>query len=338
MTAPTPPGVAVVGVGAWGRNLARVFHGLGALRWVCDADAGRLTEAAARLPGVATAPALEEALRDPAVRAVAVATPSATHATVAREALRMGRDVLVEKPLALTYGDGRALVREAEAREAVLMVGHVLQYHPAVLKLREMVTAGELGEVHYLWSTRLNLGRVRREENILWSFAPHDISVMLLLLGRMPEAVGVFGGAYLQPDIADVTVSSYQFPGGAQGHIFVSWLHPFKEQRLVVVGSEKMAVFEDTAGDKLRLYDKRITWVKGEPVPRERPAAAIALPPVEPLAAECEHFLDCVANRTTPRTDGREGLRVLRVLEAGQRSLEQGRLVRLRDEESEKDA
>jgi UDP-2-acetamido-3-amino-2,3-dideoxy-glucuronate N-acetyltransferase len=326
--------VAVVGVGAWGRNLARVFHQQDALRWICDPDAVRLAEAAGRLPGVRTAASLEEVLADRAVRAVAVATPSAAHYDVAMQALRAGRDVLVEKPLALTYEDGAALVREAEARAAVLMVGHVLQYHPAVLRLQQIVTSGELGKVYYLWSTRLNLGRVRREENILWSFAPHDISVMLLLLGRMPSAVGVFGGSYLQPGVADVTVSSYFFPGGAQGHIFVSWLHPFKEQRLVVVGSEKMAVFEDTARDKLRLYDKRITWVNGEPVPHERAETAIALPPVEPLAAECAHFLECVSRRDRPRTDGAEGLRVLRVLEASQRSLEEGRVVRLQDEES----
>lgn len=332
------PGVAVAGVGAWGRNLARVFHRLGALRWLCDADESRLGDAAARHPGVSISRTIGEALADRRVQAVAIATPSATHARLALEVVRAGKDVLVEKPLALTYADGAAVVEEARSRGAVLMVGHVLLYHPAVLHLKQLVSQGALGEVHYLWSTRLNLGRVRREENILWSFAPHDISVMLLLFGRMPEAVGVFGGAYLQPEVADVTVSSYLFSGGAQGHIFVSWLHPFKEQRLVVVGSHKMAVFEDTAADKLRVYDKRITWVNGEPVPSERAEERIPLPAVEPLEAECAHFLDCVTHRTTPRTDGREGLRILRVLEAGQRSLEQGRVVHIAGEEIERDA
>jgi UDP-2-acetamido-3-amino-2,3-dideoxy-glucuronate N-acetyltransferase len=304
-----------------------VFDGLGALRWVCDGDERRLAAASERHRGVRVGRVLAEALADPAVQAVAIATPSATHGALALEALTSGRDVLVEKPLALTYADGAAVAEEAARRGAILMVGHVLQYSPAVLRMNALVAEGALGDIYYLWSTRLNLGRVRREENILWSFAPHDISVMLLLLGRMPEAVGVFGGAYLQPGVADVTMSSFLFAGGVQGHIFVSWLHPFKEQRLVVVGSRRMAVFEDTAADKLRVYDKQIHWVEGQPVPREQPVESVALPAVEPLEAECAHFLDCVVRRTIPRTDGREALRVLRVLEAGQRSLEERRLV-----------
>lgn len=332
-----PPGVALVGAGYWGRNLARVFHQLGALRWICDPDPVRLQEVAGRYPDARCAPDLDDALADSAVHAVAIATPSDTHTVLARRALREWKDVFVEKPLALSYSDGAEVVQEAEERDAILMVGHVLQYHPAVLHLKQLVARGELGELHYLYSMRLNLGRVRQEENILWSFAPHDISIMLLLLGRLPHSVGVFGGAYLQPHVVDVTVSTYLYPGGAQGHIFTSWLHPFKEQRLVVVGSRKMAVFEDTAADKLRVYDKRIAWVEGQPVPRGDAEVRVPLPAVEPLQAECAHFLDCVQRRVTPRTDGREGLRVLRVLEASQQSLVHGRVVQIAGEERERD-
>ena len=330
-------GVAVAGAGSWGRHLVRVFNQLGALRWICDADEARLEEMGSRFPEARRGRDLETALNDEGVRAVAIAAPSATHAVLAERALRAGRDVFVEKPLALSYADGARIVMEAGRRGAVLMVGHVLQYHPAVERLGDMIAEGELGEVLYLYSTRLNLGRVRQEENILWSFAPHDISVMLMLLGGMPRGVGVFGGAYLQHRVADLTVSTYFFPGGILGHVFVSWLHPFKEQRLVVVGSRKMAVFEDTAADKLRIYDKGIEWVEGRPVPREQAAVSVPLPPVEPLEAECAHFLHCVRERATPRTDGQEGLRVLRVLEASQRSLDLGRVVQIGGEESGSD-
>ncbi len=324
------PRVAVIGCGYWGKNLVRVFHHLGALQLMCDVNPDRLRDLRVHYPDVGYSTSIEEALCDESVRGVVIATPAGSHFTLAREALAAGRDVFVEKPLAMSSGEGTQLVQEASAREAILMVGHILQYHPAIVSLKQIVDEGRLGDLYYLYSSRLNLGRVRQEENILWSFAPHDISVMLLLTGRLPESVAVFGGTYLQQEIADVTMSTYTFGQGVQAHIFVSWLHPFKEQRLVIVGSKQMAVFDDVATDaKLRIYDKGIAWVNGQPVPRQEASTNIQIPSTEPLDAECRHFLECIERRITPRTDGWEGLRVLQVLEASQQSLAQGRSVTL---------
>ena len=322
--------VAVVGCGQWGKNLVRVFHHLGALRWICDMDPGRLREVGGSLPGVRSTGRIEDILADAQVRAIAVATPANTHFALAQASLFAGKDVFVEKPLALSSADGARLVHEAAKRQAILMVGHVLRYHPAMVRLKQLVDAGELGDLYYLYSNRLNLGRIRRDENILWSFAPHDISVMLLLVGRMPASVSARGGAFLQRAVADVTVSTYAFDNGVQGHIFVSWLHPFKEQRLVVVGSRKMARFDDVPADanaKLCIYDKGVTWREGAPLPRQDAETRILLPADEPLELECRHFLECLERRTRPATDGAEGVRVLQVLEASQRSLVEGHSV-----------
>jgi UDP-2-acetamido-3-amino-2,3-dideoxy-glucuronate N-acetyltransferase len=217
---------------------------------------------------------------------------------------------------------GEELVKLAAARGRIIMVGHILQYHPAVLKLRELVRSGALGKIQYVYSNRLNIGKIRNEENILWSFAPHDISVMLGLLGEMPERVSSTGGAYLSHNVFDVTVSNFSFPSGVQAHIFVSWLHPVKEQRLVVVGSEKMAVFDDTAKDKLVLYPHKVEWKDRVPTAVKADAEAVALDGGEPLKAECQAFLDSIVSRKPPKTDGNEGLRVLQVLDACQRSLQ----------------
>ncbi|MFQ5349930.1 MAG: Gfo/Idh/MocA family protein, partial [Thermoanaerobaculia bacterium] len=235
----SPPGqpcVAVAGCGHWGKNLVRNFHQLGALAAVCDPREDGRRLAAETAPGVEVSDSFEAALACPAV---VIATPAETHYDLARQALSADRDVFVEKPLALTYDQGAELVRLAEERQRILMVGHVLEYHPAIVRLAELVRGGELGTVHYIYSHRLSLGKVRREENILWSFAPHDIAVILRLVGTLPERVSATGGSYLQPGIADVTVTDLQFAGGQRAHIHVSWLHPFKEQRLVVVGSQK---------------------------------------------------------------------------------------------------
>lgn len=317
------PHVLVLGYGAWGRNLVRVFRELGALAAICDTDPARAALALQEHPEVPflADPAL--ALADPRVTAVVVATPASTHHRVARASLEAGKDVFVEKPLALTTADGEDLVAAAERGGRVLMVGHVLQYHPAVVRLRELIAAGELGRVQYLYSNRLNIGRIRTEENILWSFAPHDLSVMVALLGELPTNVSCRGSSYLSTGVPDVTLSAFSFPSGVSAHVFVSWLHPFKEQRLVVVGSEKMAVFDDTAEDKLRLYPHRVEWRHRVPTAIKAEAQAVELAADEPLRAECLHFLDCVERRATPRTDGREGLEVLRLLERCQASLEQ---------------
>ncbi len=316
--------VAVIGAGAWGKNLVRNFAQLGALAAVCDPDPQALEFASQFCPGVRTCSSFWEVLRHSEIDALAIATPAATHYSVANEALDTGKDVFVEKPLALEVREGRRLVELAKSQGRILMVGHILQYHAAVIKLKELVASGELGKIQYIYSDRLNIGKIRSEENILWSFAPHDISVILSLLGEMPIEVGAHGGNYLQTHVADVTMTTFSFAGGVQGHIFVSWLHPFKEQMLVVVGDKKMAVFDDVSKDrKLVLYPHRIDWVERLPVARKAEGEVVPLEASEPLKDECAHFLECIRTRQKPRTDGEEGLRVLQVLEACQHSLDQ---------------
>jgi UDP-2-acetamido-3-amino-2,3-dideoxy-glucuronate N-acetyltransferase len=317
--------IAVVGCGLWGKNLVRNFHALGALSHLCDRETTNLVALQEQFAGLAATTDYEAILANPEIKGVALATNAEHHAWMTEAALRAGKDVFVEKPLALRYPDGEKLVYLAEKLDKVLMVGHLLEYHPAVLKLEELIRAGALGKINYIYSNRLNLGRVRREENILWSFAPHDIAVILRFLGNeLPLEVTATGGAYLQPNIADVTVTNLLFDNGVRAHIFVSWLHPFKEQKLVVIGSEKMAVFNDTAppGEKLLLYNGGIDWVEGQPVTRQGQAESIAFDDKEPLRAECEHFLERIASRRPARTNGRSGLRVLRVLQGCQRSLQ----------------
>ena len=310
----SPPRIAVAGCGAWGGNLVRNFAALGALHAIVDPDLKAAT-ALAQQNGCVRA-AWGAMLDDPGIDGVAIAAPAALHASLAREALEAGKHVLVEKPLALRVADAEALCQLAERNDRRLMVGHLLHYHPAFLQLRDLVREGALGRLQYIYSNRLNLGKIRREEDILWSFAPHDISMILALVGDDPESVEAIGARYLHRTIADVTTTHLVFPGGEQAHVFVSWLHPFKEQKLVVVGDRAMAVFDD--GDewprKLLLYPHRVEWRKTLPVPQKADAQPVPVEPGEPLRLECQHFIDCIRTGATPRTDGREGLRVLRVL------------------------
>src|SRR5579862_8647351 len=316
--------VAVVGVGYWGKNLVRNFHDLGALEVLCDADATAEATCKSRYQGIRFQSNYARLLADPSVNAVALATPAVTHYEMAKAALMAGKDVLVEKPLAVDVKHGEDLVRIAEQNGRILMVGHILRYHPAILKLKQLIKEGTLGKINYLYSNRLNIGKIRTEENILWSFAPHDISVMLALLNEMPERVYCHGAGHLNRDVSDVTLSHFEFPSGVQAHIFVSWLHPFKEQRLVVVGSEKMAVFDDTAEHKLILYPHKVEWKNRIPTAVKAQGEIVDLEPREPLRAECKHFIDCVESRTSPVSNGAEGLRVLRVLDACQRAIQNG--------------
>ncbi len=313
------PRVAVIGCGYWGKNLVRNFNQLGSLALVADVtEAGRQT-AAGLAPGIPIKQELREALESDA-QGVVISTPAETHFQLVRKALGAGKDVFVEKPLALRAEEGGELVRLAETQGRILMVGHVLEYHPAVVRLNELVAAGELGKVQYIYSNRLSLGKVRREENILWSFAPHDVAIILRLMGSMPLQVVATGGAYVQPNIADVTVTNLLFDNGVRAHIHVSWLHPFKEQRLVVIGSCKMASFDDVA-KQLVLYDQRVEVEKGQPVPIKGEGEQVAFAKDEPLRLECQAFLNAIATRVPPLTDGRSGQRVLQVLGAAQRSL-----------------
>jgi UDP-2-acetamido-3-amino-2,3-dideoxy-glucuronate N-acetyltransferase len=313
--------VAVIGCGYWGKNLVRNFQQLGALATVFDVNTEQARTVVGN-SGVPVAPSIEAVLSSD-VEAVVIATPAETHFELVRRALEAGKDVFVEKPLCLTVAEGEKLVKLADERKRVLMVGHLLWYHPAILRLKELIDSGELGRLQYVYSNRLNLGKIRREENILWSFAPHDLSVILGLVGEMPSQIEAQGGNYLHPGIADVTVSLLSFPSGINAHVFVSWLHPFKEQKLVVVGDRKMAVFDDMEepARKLVLYPHTIDWKNQIPVPSKAEAQPQALATTEPLRAEAGHFLDCVRTRTRPRTDGAEGLRVLNVLQRCQEAL-----------------
>lgn len=312
--------VAVIGCGYWGKNLVRNFAALGALRAVCDANQGlaETTATTYRVPAISFAEALQAN-----VDALVIATPAVRHAELTLAALMAGRHVFVEKPLALDIDDAQQVCAAAEARGLTLMVGHLLQYHPAFLKLKEIVRAGEVGRLQYVYSNRLNLGKIRREEDILWSFAPHDISMILALAAAEPCAVAAVGAKYLHETIADVTTTHLSFSDGMRAHIFVSWLHPFKEQRMVVVGDSGMLVFDDGEPweSKLILYRHKIEWRDGLPLPARADGQKIVVPPAEPLNLECSHFLDCIARRERPRTDGREGLRVLKVLKEAANSM-----------------
>ncbi len=261
---------------------------------------------------------------DKDIDAVVIATPASTHYLVAKQALLSGKHVFVEKPIALSIKEGEELVNLAQSQKKVLMVGHILNYHSAVIKLKKLIDQGDLGRIEYIYSNRLNIGKLRREENILWSFAPHDISVILMLLNEFPKEVRSFGGKYLQAGIYDTTLTTLDFASGVKTHIFVSWLHPFKEQKLVVVGNKKMAVFDDLSQEKLCLYPHAIEWKNRIPVAQKANKETVPLEIGEPLKEEAQHFLDCISKNTLPVTDGKEGLRVLRVLSVAEDSLHQG--------------
>jgi UDP-2-acetamido-3-amino-2,3-dideoxy-glucuronate N-acetyltransferase len=315
------PRLAVAGCGSWGRNIVRNFAALGVLDAIVDPD--RAAAAMLAQQHSCTAADWRATLANPEITAVAIAAPAALHARLAHEALEAGKHVFVEKPLALQVPDAEALCQLAERNDRRLMVGHLLQYHPAFLRLKDLVREGLLGRLQYVYSNRLNLGKIRREEDILWSFAPHDISMILSLVGDDPERVEAIGARYLHRTIADVTTTHLSFPGGEQAHVFVSWLHPFKEQKLVVVGERGMAVFDDSEDwpRKVLLYPHSVEWREALPVARKAEAEPVPLEPGEPLRLECQHFLDCIRTGATPRTDGREGLRVLRVLARATQSL-----------------
>jgi UDP-2-acetamido-3-amino-2,3-dideoxy-glucuronate N-acetyltransferase len=318
--------LALVGAGYWGKNLARNFHALGVLHTLCDAAQPTLDSYERDFSGVKKTTRFEDVLADPEISQVAIAVPAALHFALAKAALEAHKDVFVEKPLCLDLAEGRALVELAAAQKQVLMVGHLLQHHALVQQLQALVARGELGKLQYITSNRLNLGKIRREENALWSFAPHDISVILSLAGnQLPESLRCTGADYLNHGVADTTLTTIRFAADIQAHIYVSWLNPFKEQKLTVVGSHGLAVFDDTLPwkEKLQLYRNHLTWTNGQnPTPSKARPEPVLVPESEPLRAECQHFITCCQQRLTPLTDGAEGLRVLQVLHAAQRSLE----------------
>jgi predicted dehydrogenase/acetyltransferase-like isoleucine patch superfamily enzyme len=313
--------IALVGCGYWGKNIGRALAELRLLAGVVDGDAERAATYADEYS--TSARTFDEVLADDTVAGVAIATPAGTHVEIASRALKAGKDVFVEKPMALHPEHGEAMVSLAEAEGRILMVGHLLQYHPAFMKLKELVAAGDLGRLQYLYSNRLNFGKIRREEDVLWSFAPHDLSMILSLAGEPPSEVRTEGRFVLHGRIADVTTTHLAFASGLAGHVFVSWLHPMKEQRLVVIGEQGMAVFDDREPleRKLALYQTKVQWLDGQPVAPKAEPAYVELATTEPLVNELSHFHHCIQTRERPRTDGAEGLRVLNVLTEASRQL-----------------
>ncbi|MFA6129460.1 MAG: Gfo/Idh/MocA family oxidoreductase [Candidatus Omnitrophota bacterium] len=316
------PFIALIGLGNWGENLLRNFYELGVLHTAYDINKAVMENRKQKYSDLRYAQSIDEILSSSKITAVAIAASAAAHYDLAKRAILAGKDVFVEKPLALTVKQGREIVALAKSHKRVLMVGHILQYHPAVLKLKEMIKAGQLGKIHYIYSNRLNIGKLRVEENILWSFAPHDISAILMLLAEEPVRVHAFGADYVNKGINDVTLTELEFSDGVKGHVFVSWLHPFKEQKLVVVGSKGMAVFDDVSKEKLLFYPHTIEWKEGNiPVAQKAHYQVIPVEAGEPLKFELQHFVECVASRAKPRTDGEEGLRVLKILESAEKNL-----------------
>lgn len=321
--------VAVVGFGYWGPNLARNFHQLAGtqLAYVVDQDRTAL-QRAQRLYGCQTTTLLDDALTDPTVDAVVIATPARTHYTLARRCLEAGKHLLVEKPLTMNVGEAEELVATANAAGLTLMVGHVFEYNPAVAYIKQAINNGELGEIYYLYSRRVNLGRVQSDVNALWSIAPHDISIALHLLDQMPEAVRCQGASCLNGAVEDVVFLTMFFPNNVLCHVHASWLDPSKTREMTVVGSQKMIVYDDVSTEgKVRVYDKG-AFRKGEvsygDFQYKLHSGDILIPRLdmrEPLQAECAHFVDCVRTGKRPLTDGENGLRVLRVLAAGEQSL-----------------
>jgi predicted dehydrogenase len=310
------PKIAQLGCGYWGKNLARNFAELGALAAVIDVDPATAKREAEKYN--ARAISLEEALADSSIVGISVAVPAEAHADVALKAFTAGKHVFVEKPIALSIADAEKMKAAAEKAGRSLMVGHLLQYHPAFETLLGLVRKGELGKLRYAYSNRLSLGKFRVEENALWSFAPHDVSMLLALFGEEPISVKGAGGAFVTPGVEDEYRLDMTFGDGRRAHVFASWLHPFKEHRLVVVGEKAMAVFEDSrAGpEKLRLYRHKVATSGRTPEPEKADAEPIPYPSSEPLRNECEHFLACCAGNNPPRTDANEAIAVLRVLMA----------------------
>jgi len=323
--------IGVAGLGYWGPNLARNFHALEAseLAWCCDPDEAARTRTASIVPGARMTARIEDLLEDESLDAIALATPVPTHAALAQRVLEAGKHCFVEKPLAQSSSDAANVVLAASASGRALMVGHLLEYHPAVRKLKDLVDKGELGEIHYIYGNRVNLGKVRADENALWSLGAHDVSVLLHLVDEEPVEVAARGECYVRAGVEDVVFCFLRFPSGISAHLHLSWLDPHKERRFTVVGSQRMATFDDMAAEgKLTIYDKGVdedTRSYGEYITRSGDIYSPRIPNSEPLRLECEHFIESVRKRATPLSDGHSGLRVVRVLEALQGDLERSR-------------
>lgn len=325
--------IGQIGVGNWGKNLLRNFDNLTGCKVVsvCDSSPEVLERIATDYPEQERTTNPEEIINHPEIDGVVVATPPVSHYDLASRSILAGKEVFVEKPMVLNKKDGERLVKLAEENDRILMVGHLMEYHPAVLKLKEYIDHGDLGKIYYIYSNRINLGQVRKEENALWSFAPHDISVALFLLGEEPISVTAVGRSYLRPGIEDVAFAILNFKDNAMAHMHVSWLDPHKIRKLTVVGSKKMAVFDDMdSSEPIRIFDKGVDLdlsyeSYGDSLTLRW--GDILIPRIkitEPLRIECQHFIDCVRDHKQPLSDGKDGLRVVQVLEAAQESMKNG--------------
>lgn len=328
-----PIEIGQVGLGAWGKNLLRNFNMLNQchVKMACDTDATQCAKASEMFPRVVITNKYEDIIKDDKIEAVVIATPPTMHYQMTVKAIEAGKDVFVEKPLVLDLDEGKKLVELADKNDRILMVGHIMEYHPASLLLKQYIEDGVLGEVYYLYSSRINLGKVRDIENSLWSFAPHDVSLIMFLLGKYPSRVAATGSSYLQKSVEDVCFMTMHFDDKTMAHVHVSWLDPHKERKLTIVGSKRMVVFDDTrASEKIWLYDKGVDTKLDYTTYDEYMSLRIGditiphVPSGEPLRFECKHFLDCVKDHKHPRSDGDDGLRVLSVLQAAQNSLDKG--------------
>jgi len=323
--------VGIAGLGYWGPNLARNFAGLGGceVAWLCDADPDALERVGRSIPAARRTADLGDLLGDPELDAIVLATPVPTHAELAVQVLEAGKHCFVEKPLAQDVESAERAVAAADASGRILMVGHLLEYHPGVAKLKEIARGGELGDIHYIYSNRLNLGKLRADENALWSLGAHDVSVLLHLADEEPYEIEARGESYMQPGIEDVVFGFLRFPSGLAAHLHLSWLDPHKERRFTVVGSRRMATFDDMDPErKVTVYDKGFDEkadTYGEYITRSGDIWSPRVPNDEPLRLECEHFLACVREGRTPISDGESGVRVVRVLEGLQQSLDETR-------------
>ena len=323
-----PIRVGVVGLGYWGPNLARNFGSIPGceLTWLCDASEQAREKLARSFPNARSTDRIEDLLDDARLDAVILATPVPTHAELAISVARAGKHCFVEKPLATNAADAERAVAAANDAERILMVGHLLEYHPAVARLKELIDGEELGDLYYIYGNRLNLGKLRADENALWSLGAHDVSVALHLIGEEPVECTAHGASYVRSEIQDVVFCYLRFPSGIVAHLHLSWLDPHKERRITVVGARRMATFDDMLIEgKLTIYDKGFdedtrSW--GEYIARSGDTFSPRIPNVEPLRIECDHFIECIRTGATPRSDGHSGLRVVRVLEQLQRSLE----------------
>ncbi len=329
MSDPSAPiRVGVVGLGYWGPNLARNFGSIPdcELTWLCDASEQAREKLARSFPNARSTDRVEDLLEDGELDAIVLATPVPTHAELAVAVARAGKHCFVEKPLATNAADAERAVAAAADAERILMVGHLLEYHPAVARLKELIDGEELGDLYYIYGNRLNLGKLRADENALWSLGAHDVSVALHLIGEEPIECTAHGASYVRSGVQDVVFCYLRFPSGIVAHLHLSWLDPHKERRITVVGARRMATFDDMLIEgKLTIYDKGFdedtrSW--GEYIARSGDTFSPRISNREPLRIECEHFIECIRSGATPRSDGHSGLRVVRVLEQLQRSLD----------------